>query len=185
MTTDTPTVDTPTLPKSYANLSLGVKIISILLPIVVAVLFGVKLHVELPFDKYWLPFVNAIINASSAVLLIAALVAIKAKNINLHKRFIYLAMVLSLVFLLLYVAYHLISEPTKYAGDYAKIYYPLLITHIIFAAIQPPFVLYAFLFGYTGQNEKHKKLVKFSYPIWLFVAVSGVVCYLMISPYYV
>ena len=179
------TTETVALPKNYASLSLGVKIISILLPLVVAVLFGVKLQVELPFDKYLLPFMNAIINATSAVLLIAALIAIKAKNINLHKRFIYLAMALSLVFLLLYVAYHLISEPTKYAGDYASVYYPLLITHIIFAAIQPPFVLYAFLFGYTGQNEKHKKLVKISYPIWLFVAVSGVVCYLMISPYYV
>jgi putative membrane protein len=179
------TTNSSALPSNYATLSLWVKIISVALPVVVAILFGVKLQVELPFDKYLLPFINAIINASSAVLLIAALVAIKAKSLTWHKRFIYLAMLLSLVFLLLYVAYHLISEPTKYAGDYASVYYPLLITHIILAAIQPPFVLYAFLFGFTGQNEKHKKLVKISYPIWLFVAVSGVVCYLMISPYYV
>jgi putative membrane protein len=179
------TTDSPTLPTNYATLSLWVKIISVILPVVVAILFGVKLHIDLPFDKYLLPFINAIINASSAVLLIAALVAIKAKSVTWHKRFIYLSMLLSLVFLLLYVAYHLVSEPTEYIGNYRSIYIPLLIAHIIFAAIQPPFVLYAFLFGFTGQNEKHKKLVKISYPIWLFVAISGVVCYLMISPYYV
>ena len=170
--------------ENYQKLSLLVKIVSIILPIAVAILFGVKLSIELPFDKHILPFINAIINATSTVLLIAALVAIKAKNINLHKRMIYTAMTLSVIFLLIYVFYHLISEPTRYAGDYKMVYYPLLIIHIIFAAIQPPFVLYSFLYAYTNQIEKHKKLVKISYPIWLFVAVSGVVCYLMISPFY-
>lgn len=177
-------MSTTSLPKNYATLSLWVKIISIALPVVVAILFGVKLNVELPFDKYLLPFLNAIINATSTVLLIAALLAIKAKSITWHSRFIYLSMLLSLVFLLLYVGYHLVSEPTKYAGDYGSIYYPLLITHIVAAAIQPPFVLYAFLYAYTDQIDKHRKIVKLSYPLWLFVGISGVACYLMISPYY-
>lgn len=181
MSTSSPT---PTLPSNYATLSLWVKIISFALPVAVAVLFGIKLEVALPFNKHLLPFFNAIINSVCTVFLLMALFAAKAKNFKLHSRLIYVAMAFSLLFLLLYVAYHLVSEPTKYGGDYGMIYYPLLITHIILAAIQPPFVLYAFLFAYTGQNERHKKLVKISYPIWLFVAVSGVVCYAMISPYY-
>ncbi len=175
---------TPSLPSNYATLSLWVKIVSLALPVVVALLFGIKLNVSLPFDKHLLPFFNAIINSICTVFLIGALVAAKAKNIGLHSRLIYVSMALSLLFLLFYVAYHLVSEPTKYGGAYGYVYYPLLITHIILAAIQPPFVLYAFLFGYTGQNERHRKLVKISYPIWLFVAISGVVCYAMISPYY-
>ncbi len=172
------------LPDAYQKLSLWVKIISVFLPVAVAILFGIKLPLELPFDKHLLPFINAIINGTSTVLLIAALVAVKYNRIGLHKRLIYATMLLSVVFLLLYVFYHLISEPTRYTGDYGMVYFPLLIVHIIAAAIQPPFVLYAFLYAYTNQIEKHKKLVKISYPLWLFVAVSGVVCYLMISPFY-
>lgn len=173
-----------TLKQEYKGLNTLIMVISIALPIIVAVLFGVKLNISLPFDEHILPMINAFLNGGAAVLLIGALIAVKSKNIVLHSRFIYLAMAFSLVFLLLYVFYHIVTESTKYGGTMGYIYYPLLISHIILAAIQAPLVLYAFLYGYTGQVEKHKKLVKFSYPVWLYVSITGVICYLMISPFY-
>ena len=99
---------------------------------------------------------------------------------------IYVAMAFSLVFLVVYILYHVTTGHTKFGGEGAVkiIYFAILISHIILAAVQAPFVLYAFLYGYTNQVEKHKKIVKFSYPIWLYVSISGVICYLMISPYY-
>lgn len=166
------------------KLNLIVTVISIALPLVVAILFGVRLDINLPFNPHLLPMINAVLNGSSALMLIAALIAVKQKNIKMHSSLIYVAMGLSLVFLLLYVFYHIVTDSTKYGGDMGYVYYPILITHIILAAIQAPFVLFAFLYGFTGQIEKHKKLVKFSYPIWLYVCISGVICYLMISPYY-
>ena len=172
------------MPQHYKNLSLLIKIISFVLPVVVAILFGVKLDIDMPFNIYILPLINAILNGLCAVLLIWALIAIKQKNIALHKNLIYATMALSVLFLLVYVAYHLLTPPTKYTGEYGFIYFPLLIAHIILAAVQPPFVLYAFLYGYTGMYEKHKKIVKWSYPIWLFVSISGVICYLMLAPFY-
>jgi len=170
--------------KQLKNLNLSITIISIALPLVVIVLFGVKLKVELPFDVHLLPMINAVLNSISAITLIAALLAVKQKNIKLHSNLIYFAMTVSLIFLLLYVFYHIITDSTKYEGTMGYLYYPLLISHIILAAIQAPLVLFAFLFGYSGQIEKHKRLVKISYPVWLYVSISGVLCYLMISPYY-
>ena len=166
------------------KLSFIITTISIALPLVVVVLFGVRLNIELPFDPHLLPLINAVLNAVSAFVLIAALLAVKQKNIKLHSRLIYLAMAISLLFLLLYVFYHVITDSTKYGGSMGYLYYPLLISHIILAAIQAPLVLFAFLYGYSGQVEKHKKLVKISYPVWLYVSVTGVICYLMISPFY-
>lgn len=170
--------------QKHQKLNTLITIISIALPLVVAILFGIKLELKLPFSVYLLPKINAILNGSSALILIAALVAVKNKNIKLHSKLIYCAMILSLAFLLIYVFYHLISDSTPYRGEYGVIYYPLLLSHIALAALQAPLVLYSFLYGLTGQIERHKKLVKYSYPVWLFVCVSGVVCYLMISPYY-
>jgi len=167
------------------KLNLVITIISIVLPLVVAILFGVRLQIDLPFDPHVLPMINAVLNGCSAFMLVGALVAVKQGNIKLHSRLIYVAMSLSLVFLLLYVFYHVITDSTKYAGTMGAIYYPLLISHIILAAIQAPLVLFSFLYGYTGQIERHKKLVKYSYPVWLYVCITGVICYLMISPYYV
>jgi putative membrane protein len=170
----------------YQKLTLGVKIVSIVLPVAVALLFGLKLEVNWPFDVYYLPMINAILNGASGVLLIGALIAVKQKNIKLHTRLIYTAMAFSLIFLVIYILYHITTGHTSFGGTgtIRTIYFGLLITHIILAAIQAPFVLFAFLYGYTGQIEKHKKIVKFSFPIWLYVSVTGVICYLMISPYY-
>jgi putative membrane protein len=170
--------------KQLSRLNLVITLISIALPLVVVILFGVKLKIELPFDPHLLPFANAILNSISALTLIAALIAVKQKNIKLHSNLIYFAMGISFMFLLLYIFYHIITDSTRYGGSMGYIYYPLLISHIILAAIQAPLVLFAFLYGYSGQIEKHKRLVKISYPVWLYVSISGVICYLMISPYY-
>ena len=168
------------------RLNLIITIISIALPIIVAILFGIRIEVDLPFDVHILPAINAILNGSAAVLLIAALIAVKQKNIKMHSTFIYTAMGFSLAFLLIYVFYHISTDSTKYCGQggIRYVYFTLLICHFLLAIIQAPLVLFAFLYGYTGQVERHKKLVKFSYPVWLYVSVTGVICYLMISPYY-
>jgi len=171
----------------YKKLRLLVNVISVALPLIVAAMFQFKFKdFNWPFDVYILPLVNAILNGTVAVLLIGALVAVKNKNIEAHKRFIYTGMGLSLLFLVVYIMYHTTAGHTKFGGDgtIKYVYFFLLLTHIVLAAIQAPFVLYAFLYGYTGQIEKHQKIVKLSYPIWLYVSITGVICYLMISPYY-
>jgi putative membrane protein len=168
------------------RLNLIITIISIALPLIVAILFGIRLDIELPFNVYILPAINAVLNGASALLLIGALVAVKRGNIKLHSSFIYTAMGFSLAFLLIYVFYHISTTHTAYCGvgGIRYLYFTLLITHILLAIIQAPLVLFAFLYGYTGQIDRHKKLVKFSYPVWLYVSVTGVICYLMISPCY-
>ena len=169
---------------NYKTLSTLIKIVSIVLPVVVAFLFGIKLDIQLPFNVYILPLINAVLNGLSAVLLIGALVAVKQGNIQWHSRMIYLSMVVSIVFLLCYVLYHITTMHTSYTGEYRGLYLSLLFSHIVLAAVQPPFVLYAFLYGYTGQMDKHKRIVKWAFPIWLYVSITGVICYLMIAPYY-
>lgn len=171
----------------YKKLRLLVNVISVALPLIVGAMFQFKFtNFVWPFDVYVLPLINAILNGTTALLLIGALVAVKNRNINLHKRLIYIGMGLSLLFLVVYIMYHTTAGHTKFGGEgtIRSIYFFLLLTHIVLAAIQAPFVLYAFLYGYTGQIEKHQKIVKFSYPIWLYVSITGVICYLMISPYY-
>lgn len=172
---------------NYKKLRLLVNVISIALPLIVGAMFQFKFtDFVWPFDVHVLPLINAILNGATAVLLIGALVAVKGRNIDLHKKLIYAGMGLSLLFLVVYIMYHTTAGHTKFGGEgtIRYIYFFLLLTHILLAAIQAPFVLYAFLYGYTGQIEKHQKIVKFSYPIWLYVSITGVICYLMISPYY-
>ena len=160
-------------------------IISIVLPLIVFVLNRVKIDLIAKPAIYTIPLMNAIFNGTCAVVLILSLIFIKMNRVDLHSKSIYLAMLLSGLFLVGYVVYHISSEPTPYGGDYFYyIYYALLISHVILAGIQAPFVLFAFVHGYLGKIDKHKKLVKFSFPIWLYVSVSGVICYLMIAPYY-
>ena len=158
-------------------------IISIVLPLAVGALFLVEIE---GFDLTFLPTIYASINGLTAIGLLAALIAVKQKNFILHERIIKFCMALSVLFLLLYVAYHATSESTHFGGEGSVkyIYYLILITHVILSIAVIPFVLYSFLFGITKQLEKHKKLVRFAFPLWLYVAVSGVVVYLMISPYY-
>lgn len=175
------------LSKDNPKLKLLINIISIVLPVTVAIMFRIKLPIDWPFDVHFLPMTNAIINGLTALVLMGALLAIKQRNVALHTRLVYTAMVLSLLFLVIYILYHTTTTHTSFGGEggIRTFYLILLATHIILAAIQPPLVLYAFYYGYTGQYDKHLKWVRFSFPVWLYVSVTGVICYLMISPYYV
>ncbi len=158
-------------------------VLSILIPLAVAGLFGVKLDVELPV---FLPPIYAGINAITAVVLITAVWAVKIKNIVLHRRMMKTAIVLSALFLVFYVLYHMTSDSTSYGGEgVVKIlYFFILISHILLSIVVIPFVLITFVRGITNDIERHKKIARITFPLWLYVTVSGVIVYWMISPYY-
>ncbi len=159
-------------------------VLSIAIPLVVAILFGVKLDLELPI---FLPPIYASINALTAIILILAVWAIKNKRRKLHERLMKTAIVFSAVFLLLYVAYHMTSNSTSFGGEglLRYIYFFILISHILLSIVVIPFVLITFVRAITNDFKRHKKIAKITFPLWLYVAVSGVLVYLMISPYYV
>jgi putative membrane protein len=152
----------------------------------VVALSRIKLNVNLGFDVHLFAKANAIINSCVAVLLIAALVAVKAKKYTLHRNTMLIAMLLSVFFLLSYICHHLFAGETKFGGEGTEktIYYLILFTHIPLAGIILPFILFSAYRGLTGEYDKHKKLVRITWPIWFYVAVTGVVVYWMISPYY-
>jgi putative membrane protein len=156
--------------------------VSIIIPIAVAALFGIKVE---GVDLSFLPPFYASLNGITAVLLILALIFIKKGNMKLHQRTIQTCLALSLLFLLCYVAYHMTSDSTAYEGSYKAIYYFILISHILLSVAVIPVVLFTYLFALEGNYVKHKKYTRFAFPIWLYVAVTGVVVYWMISPYYV
>ncbi|MEM6725945.1 MAG: DUF420 domain-containing protein [Bacteroidota bacterium] len=161
--------------------------LSIIIPLAVAILLNPAVpKISLPFDPYVLPKIHATVNALTVITLLIALYFIKQRNIEAHQKTIYVALGLSVVFLLSYILYHGSTEPTSYGGEgtMKSVYYFLLITHIILAAGIVPFVLYTFIRGYTRQDEKHRKLAKITFPLWLYVASTGVICYLMLAPYY-
>ena len=155
--------------------------LSIIIPIAVALLFGIKVE---GYDFSFLPPFYASINGLTATILIIALVAIKMRRIRLHQRLMQFALFLSLLFLLSYVLYHITSDSTAYGGDYKMLYLIILISHIVLSVVVIPIVLFAYLFAWQGNYERHKKWTRFAFPIWLYVAVTGVVVYLMISPFY-
>jgi putative membrane protein len=167
--------------KKSKNLRRVIVALSIIIPLAVAALFGIKVE---GVDLSFLPAIYAGINALTAVLLIAALVLVKQRKLKLHEQVIKVCMTLSVLFLLCYVAYHMTSDSTPYGGSFGYIYYPLLISHIILSVVVVPMVLYSFLFAMEGQFEKHKRWTKITWPVWFYVAVTGVIVYLMISPYY-
>jgi len=159
-------------------------ILSIVIPLVVAALFGVKLPNVAPLT--FLPPIYASINAFTALVLVIAFLAIINKKQNLHKRLMQLAISLSVVFLTMYVAYHMTSESTKFGGQgvIKYIYYIILISHIILSIAVIPFVLITYVRAITNNFERHKRIARITFPLWLYVAISGVVVFIMISPYY-
>lgn len=164
-------------------------ILSIIIPLAVAALFRVKLS-DFGIDVKplsFLPPIYATINGITAVLLVFAVKVIKNGNRSLHERLVKTAITCSVLFLLMYVAYHMTSDSTPYGGEGAlrTIYFLILITHILLSIIIIPFVLITYVRGLSGNFEKHRKIAKITFPLWLYVAVSGVIVYLMISPYYV
>lgn len=153
----------------------------------VVILGRVKLDVDLGFDIHLFARANALINSAVAVLLVAALLAVKGKKYQLHKTLMMTAMLLSVLFLLSYICHHLFAGETKFAavGIVRTIYYLILFTHIPLAGLILPFILFTAYRALTGEYDRHKKLAKITWPVWFYVAVTGVVVYLMISPYYV
>ncbi|TXE06753.1 DUF420 domain-containing protein [Gelidibacter salicanalis] len=163
-------------------------ILSIVIPLVVAGLFGVNLR-DMGYDVApltFLPPIYATINALTAVLLVIGFVAIKNKKIALHKKLMTTAIGCSVLFLVMYVAYHMTSNSTSYGGEgvMRTVYFFILITHIILSIIIIPFVLITYVRAITNNIERHKKIARITFPLWLYVAISGVVVYIMISPYY-
>ena len=164
--------------------SIWIKIISVAIPLVVAILFNVRIDYELPI---FLPPIYATINALTSVLLVLALMAIKSKKIQLHQRLMQTCIFLSLVFLVMYIAYHMTTNPTPFGGEgYVKIlYFFILISHILLSIALIPLVLISYVRAFQKEFPSHKKISKITFPIWLYVAVTGVIVYLMIDPYYI
>jgi putative membrane protein len=160
-------------------------ILSIAIPIVVAILFGVKIPNVEPLS--FLPPIYASINGLTAVLLVMALWAIKSGKRTLHENLMKTAIVCSVLFLLMYIVYHTTSDSTKFGGEgtIKYVYYFILLTHILLSIVVIPFVLITYVRALAGSFERHKKIARITFPLWLYVAVSGVIVYLMISPYYV
>ncbi|WP_298997586.1 DUF420 domain-containing protein [Flagellimonas sp. S174] len=162
-----------------------ITIVSIVIPVVVALLFGYKIPNAEPLS--FLPPIYATTNGITAVLLVMAVIAIKNGKRKQHQNLMTTCIVLSALFLVMYVAYHMTSESTKYGGEgflrYA--YFFILITHIVLSIIIIPLVLITYSKAYLKDFKAHRKWAKYTFPIWLYVAVTGVIVYLMISPYYV
>ncbi len=163
--------------------------VSILIPVVVAILFSVKLK-DFGFavePLSFLPPIYATINGITAIVLIAAVTAIKNGKRKLHEQLMTTAIALSVAFLVMYVAYHMTSDSTKFGGEgtIRYVYFFLLISHILLSIATIPLVLVTYVRALSERFDRHKKIAKITFPIWLYVAVTGVIVYLMIAPYYV
>ena len=190
----------PSLLKNDRKAKILIWTVSIIVFVAVVILSKAKLVLNLPFNVHVFATFNAAVNSIVALLLVAGLVTAKSKKYAIHKKIMLSAITLSVFFLLSYICHHLLAGETKYgdlnhdgvlsmnenaiAGSSRVYYYILLVTHIPLAAIILPFILFTAYRALTGEYEKHRKLVRITWPVWFFVAVSGVVVYLMISPYY-
>ena len=190
----------PSLKKNDKNAKFFIYTLSVLVFAAVVFLSKYKLDVDLGFDVHVFAKANAVINSLVCVLLVAGLFSVKQKRFELHKKIMLTAISLSVLFLLSYIAHHLLAGDTKYgdlnhdgivsidektlSGNLRMVYYFILITHIPLAAIILPFILFTAYRALTGEYDKHKKLVRITWPVWFYVAVTGVAVYFMISPYY-
>ena len=190
----------PVLKKNDKMAAILIGAVSVVVFLAVAVLTQIKIDVDLGFDVHVFALINAIINSAVSVLLIAALWAVKQKKFVLHKQLMMTAIVLSVFFLLSYIAHHLFAGETRYgdlnhddvidasekaaAGSMRLVYYLILITHIPLAGVILPFILFTAYRALIGEYDTHKKLTRITWPVWLYVAVTGGIVYVMISPYY-
>jgi len=192
----------PALEKNDKKAKRLIAVFSIIVFVAVSVLgkYNLAGKVNLPFNVHLFALINAVINSLVAILLISGLMAVKNKNYLLHKKIMLLAMFLSILFLVSYICHHLFAGEAIYgdtdgvkglsdaekaaAGSMRTVYLAILITHIPLAGLALPFILFAAYRALTGDFEKHKKLVRIIFPIWLYVAITGVIVYLMIHPYY-
>ncbi|MGY6521008.1 MAG: DUF420 domain-containing protein [Mongoliitalea sp.] len=164
-----------------------ITVIAIAVPVVVAILLFMPSKIDVASDwVFFLPHLNAVINTAATFALVLALVFIKNGNVQLHRTAMTSAFGLGAIFLVSYVIYHATAESTTFGGEgwIRPVYYFILISHIILAAVALFPILLAYYYGYMDKRAQHKKIVKFAYPIWLYVTVTGVLVYLMISPYY-
>jgi putative membrane protein len=161
-------------------------VLSAVIPILVTVLYLMPKTFEVGEEIYFLPLFNAFVNGLTTLVLIGAWVAIMKRRIVLHKRLMLTALTLSVLFLLSYVTYHLLTKSTPFGGEGAMkmIYFSILISHILLAIIIVPMVLITFSRALTEQFDRHKKIARITLPLWLYVTTTGVIVYLMISPYY-
>ncbi|MGX5855712.1 DUF420 domain-containing protein [Dyadobacter jiangsuensis] len=164
-----------------------INVLAIVIPVVVALLLGIRQKIDLGAWTKVLPHVIGVINTVTAMLLIMGYYFIKQRNVIAHRQTMTAAFALGSVFLVCYVLYHISNEATPFGGTgfVRPVYYFLLISHIVLSIGVVWFVLRAVYFGYTNQIPEHRKAVKWAMPIWLYVSVTGVIVYLMISPYYV
>ncbi len=177
---------TPVLKKNDKQARLLILTVSFVVFAAVVILSRIQLKVDLGFNIHVFALINAVINSCVSILLIAAFAAVKQKNYERHKKLMLIAIVLSVLFLVSYIAHHLLAGDTKFGGEGAirYIYFFILITHIFLAAVILPFILFTAYRSLTGEYAKHKKLARYTWPLWLYVSITGVVVYLLISPYY-
>lgn len=191
---------TPLLKKNDAKAKAFILTVSVIVFVAVAFLTQIKLDVKLPFDVHVFATANAVINSMVAFLLIGGLAFVKQKNFQAHRKLMLAAIILSVFFLLSYIAHHLLAGETKFgdldhngllseeeksmAGSMRIVYYIILFTHIPLAGIILPFILFTAYRALIGEYDRHKKLARITWPIWFYVAVTGVIVYLMINPYY-
>jgi len=176
----------PVLKKNDKQARLLIFTVSFVVFAAVALLSKFKLELNLGFDVHLFALANAVINSIVTILLIWAFVAVKGRNFELHRKLMLWAMGFSILFLVSYIAHHLLAGETKYGGTGAMkgVYYFILATHIPLAAIILPFILFTAYRGLTGEFASHRKTAKYTWPLWLYVSITGVLVYLFISPYY-
>jgi putative membrane protein len=190
----------PILQRNDKKAAIVIWTVSIIVFIAVALLSGVKLEIDLGFNPHIFATINAVINSIVCVVLVAALLAVKSRRFFLHKKLMLAAIILSSLFLLSYICHHLLSDDTKYgdlnhdgivsvverslAGNMRYVYYFVLATHIPLAGIILPFILFTAYRALTADYGRHMKLARITWPVWFYVAITGVVVYLMIRPYY-
>ncbi|WP_128545583.1 DUF420 domain-containing protein [Larkinella soli] len=169
--------------KKYDRL---INTLAVAIPVAVAVLLGIRRKVDLGEWTTYLPHLNAVINSATALLLLAGLYFIRQKNITAHRTAMLSAFTLGAVFLVSYVLYHLSNESTPFGGQgwVRPLYYFLLVSHIALSIGVVWFVLRAVYFALSGQYDRHRRVVRWAYPIWLYVSITGVIVYFMIAPYY-
>lgn len=176
----------PILRKNDPLARLLIIVTSIIVFAAIVMLGRVQVPVGGAFDVHVFAKINAVINTIVSLLLIGGLVTARQRNFRLHKRIMMTAMILSVMFLLSYICHHLFAGDTKFGGEGSirYVYFFILITHIFLAAIILPFILFTTYRAFIAEWPQHRRIAKITWPIWLYVSITGVLVYLMISPYY-
>ncbi len=178
---------TPSIKKNDKQAKLLIYIVSFVVFAAVVIMSRYKLPLDLGFNVHYFALFNAVVNSLVSICLVTALIAVKQKSYVMHKKLMMTAIVLSVLFLVSYICHHLFAGETRFGGEgtIRYVYYFILATHIPLAAIILPFILFTAYRALIGEFPAHKKLSKYTWPLWLYVSITGVLVYLMISPYYV